>query len=119
MRTKAQPQPLLSQFAPVPHRMLTAKAMGVGLLDALPIANRRYGRLQICATPVRAVVKTMGVTLLDLLPIPNRRYGRLQICATPVRAVAGFYKHASSVGFAFQVWSLGLQSVIPSPRAKC
>src|SRR5438477_13098016 len=31
-------------------RQAVSKAIGVTRLDALPIANRRYGRLQICAT---------------------------------------------------------------------
>ena len=42
-------QSAVSQNFILRHRPAT----GTGLLDALPIANRRYGRLQICATPAR------------------------------------------------------------------
>ena len=34
----------------------SASASALELLDALPITNRRYGRLQICATPLRWVL---------------------------------------------------------------
>ena len=52
----------------------SASASAIELSDALPITNRRYGRLQICATKTRIA--------LDADPTGSRRYGRLATCAT-------------------------------------
>jgi hypothetical protein len=36
----------------------SARASALELSDALPITNRRYGRLQICATKTRCALNT-------------------------------------------------------------
>jgi hypothetical protein len=45
--------------------------------DALPIANRRYGRLQACATSLRqcSIVSSKQIVLFSLLPFGLHRYG--------------------------------------------
>ncbi|MEO8427401.1 MAG: prepilin-type N-terminal cleavage/methylation domain-containing protein [Verrucomicrobiota bacterium] len=52
----------------------SASASALELSDALPITNRRYGRLQICAMRPRIA--------LNPYPTGSRGYGRLATCAT-------------------------------------
>src|SRR5436190_15496790 len=66
-----------------------ASASALELSDALPITNRRYGRLQICATTPRCAPWLLPSRKARATPSPVAiSSGRLQLIRSPILAVA-------------------------------